>query len=390
MTNFNVDSGGLITIDTATILNNFQEVYKTALGNNLNLDSSTPQGQLITNDVENTTSALAIIEDFANSFNVYSAVGQELNIAGAFFGYYRKSGTASIVIATVNGLNGTIIPAGSVASDGINDFVSLDNVEIGTSGKAFIEFQCSTIGAIECVSGALKTIITPIQGWDSITNINDAIVGNNAENDNTFRNRITANQLNIRAITLLGSIIDRIAQLTNVIDIIGLENPKNTPQTINGKLLKANSIYLCILGGASSAIAKTLTESKTLGCATNGNNLITYYDKTIDFNYNFLIDRPKEISIAVQITYSANEYTTNDVVSKIQSQIINYIQNNPFKIGQAISANILDLSINSANYINLLSFKVSYANIINYVDYLTINIDEIATLTVANITTVLV
>ena len=50
MSRFNVTPNGVITVDTVDIKSEFEEAYKGALGADLDLASSTPQGQMIIND----------------------------------------------------------------------------------------------------------------------------------------------------------------------------------------------------------------------------------------------------------------------------------------------------------------------------------------------------
>ena len=218
---FSVTSDGVITVDTSKIKESFQEAYKGALGSDLNLEDSTVQGQLILNDTENLTTTMNEVVTMANSFSVYTAKGKALDVAAAYFGYYRKSGRKTVVSATLTGAVGTIIPAGSIASNGENEFVSLNKVTIPQSGSITVQFQAKDIGAINCAAGTLTTIVTPVTGWDSVNNELGGIVGALEENDNIFRQRITANWLNIRAKTILGALIDNVAQLADVVSVLG-------------------------------------------------------------------------------------------------------------------------------------------------------------------------
>ena len=52
MSLFYVTNQGVITVDTSEIKSDFAEAYKGALGANINLESSTFQGQMITNDTD--------------------------------------------------------------------------------------------------------------------------------------------------------------------------------------------------------------------------------------------------------------------------------------------------------------------------------------------------
>jgi hypothetical protein len=384
MSFFNVSPLGVITTDTSEIKTEIEEAYKKALGGNLNLEASTPQGQLIINDTNNLTTTMEEVVNLASSFSVYTAEDKALDASGLFFGYFRKQGTKTAVLCTLGGLGGTMVNAGAAVSDGTNNFILLDNVTIGEDGTATAEFQCVTVGKIPCVAGSINTILTPLDGWDIVTNDIDGIAGLDYESDNEFRQRITANQLAIRSTSILGSIADRIGALQDVLSVTARENQTGNIITIDNIDLLPHSIYLCILGGSGEAIAKVLTQSKTLGASTNGDIMVSYYDKEIDYTYNYMIYRPDFVNIKVQITYKNNQYTPLDVADKVKNEVMDYVQNNPFKIGVGVSANIFDKSTQNINYIGLVSFKVGIVggDLGYFVD---IDIKQIAILSLENI-----
>lgn len=363
-----------------------EEAYKEALGSNLNLDASTPQGQIIQSET-------AIIEEIqtdlitmANAFNVYTAEGDALDSAGSFFGYYRKTQQPTVVIATIQGSPDTVIPAGSKASNGNYDFECLDNVTIPASGIIQAEFQCVGTGAIPCVAGTLNTIVTTITGWDSVNNTYDGVIGYATETDNEFRTRITANWLNIRAISLLGAIIDNIAQLDGVVSVVGRENPDGQTKEIDGLTLQPHSVWLTVLGGKQSDIAKILTEKKTLGAFTNGDTTVQYFDETAQYTYLYKIKRPDVENLYIQVNYEKNVYTPAEVETAITSLITQYIEQNPIKIGQLITGNWLAEAFDGYNQINLLSIKVRLDEADAWADYVNLSLEQIAR--VAGITAV--
>lgn len=375
---FSVTSDGVITVDTSKIKESFQEAYKGALGSDLNLEDSTVQGQLILNDTENLTTTMNEVVTMANSFSVYTAKGKALDVAAAYFGYYRKSGRKTVVSATLTGAVGTIIPTGSIASNGENEFVSLNKVTIPQSGSITVQFQAKDIGAINCAAGTLTTIVTPVTGWDSVNNELGGIVGALEENDNIFRQRITANWLNIRAKTILGALIDNVAQLADVVSVLGRENYTDESIKIDDETLAPHSAYLCVLGGKDADIAEIMAKFKTVGAGVNGDTDISYYDEVAKFTYNYKIRRPTFRPITIKVTYSENSYTPADVEDIIENILTQYIADNPFQIGQVISSVVLSQALDSFNQADLLNLQV--ANGPNYVDYLQMQIDDVGVL----------
>lgn len=385
MSLFNVTDQGVITVDTADIRAEFEQAYKEALGADLNLDVSTPVGQLVVNDTTALTTAMAECVAIANETSVYSATGQALDVAAARSGYYRKTATPTTVVATLTGNNGTTIPAGAKASDGEHEYVLLDTVTIPVSGSVMAQFQCTEPGAIPCPAGTLTSIITTISGWDTITNANDGVVGVESETDNAFRDRITANYLNKRARSILGAIVDNIAALPDVISVVGYENPTANTEVHDGITMTPHSICVSVFGGSGPEIARVLGEQKTLGATTIGNTTVSYMDGLVNYQYDYKIYRPAELPIYVDIEYAPNSYTGASTVSDITGLITEYIANNPLKIGQTITGNYISMALNGYNKVDVLAVKVSTDGE-TWADYVVANMTQIPTVSSANIT----
>ena len=385
---FSVNEFGVITIDTTDIKSEFETAYKNALGGDLNTDVGTPQGQMIVNDTENLVYAQNQVVLVANAMSILTATGNALDVAAQWWGYYRKLATSTVVTATLTGTQGTVIPAGSLVTDGTNQYSLLNNVTIPASETIDAEFACTEAGAITCQAGTLTTIISSVAGWDTVSNNSSGVVGYDRETDALFRARITANWLNVRARSIMGAIIDNIAKIDGVISVVGRENMGDTNITIDDVTLVPHSIYLDILGGSGVDIAKVISEQKTIGAATNGNTTVTYFDADVGFNYTYNIDRPTMSNIKVQVTYTPNYYTPADVEAQIKNTLSAYVAENPFMIGQLISGNDLAQAFNGFKYANILSVKVAFSSDVSYSDYIDCKISECAILDDSAITCV--
>ncbi|MCH5202383.1 MAG: baseplate J/gp47 family protein [Oscillospiraceae bacterium] len=389
MSLFKVTNQGVITVDTSEVKADLEEAYKEALGYELNIDTGTPQGQMIVNDVKTLTYAQEQAVLALNSFSVLTAKGDALDIAAGIWGYYRKQDVSTVVSVRLNGSAGTNIPLGTLFSNGSNQFSLLDAVTITPSGFVVGQAQCTETGAIPCIANTLTEIVTPVNGLDSVNNPSDGIMGYARESDSTFRKRITDNWLNIRGRSILGAIIDNVAALDGVISVIGRENYATTSRIIDGVSMQPHSIYLDVLGGSGSDIAKVLTEQKTLGAATNGSIQVIYNDDIVGYPYSYNIARPSVVDVYVQIEYENNYYTPANVEQDIINQMTAYIQENPFMIGETISGNELSNALTNFEYANILSVKVSTFNA-DFVDYVQTNIQQVGVVSSGNISVKLV
>lgn len=387
MSFFKVQNNGVITVDTGDILTDFQEAYKSALGEDLSLSTDTPQGQLMAIDTKYLSYAQEQAVLAANSLSVLTSTGEGLDVAGGIWGYYRKGAQYTVVNVVLRGTPALEVPAGLIFSDGENDYVLLDNVTISENGTVSAQVQCKTAGKIICKANTLNEVVTYVEGLDSVNNPTDGITGWERESDETFRQRITANWLNVRGRSILGAIIDNVAAIPEVVSVVGRENYSDYPTVIDGVYMKKHSIYLDVLGGSGEDIARVLTRQKTLGAATNGNTTVSYYDEDVGFDYSYQIDRPEAKNLYIQIEYSTNPFTPIDVEKQIKNNIVAFIQENPLMIGQTISGNYLYQALSNFEYAKILSVNVSLNNL-EYSDYVQTSIEQIAVLAEENISCV--
>lgn len=387
MSLFSVSETGLITVDSSGIKDSFIQAYQDALGSDIRTDAGTFQGQMILNDTSMLTYAQNQCVLIANAYSVLRAKGSALDVVANFWGYYRRQATATVVNCVLSGNEGLIIPKGSLVSDGTNEYELLDDATIGAIGSVVGQFQCTKKGAIVCLGGAVTEIVNEIDGWDTVTNNASGVTGYDLENDNQFRARITANWFNVRARGALGAIWDNMAQLDNVISVCVRENPTNANMTIDGFTLVPHSVFVCVAGGSDSDIAQCMYNQKTIGANTNGNTTVSWYDSTIGLTNRYKIQRASTVNLRVEVNYQTSYFTTADVEEQIKTAIMGWVAENPFRIGQTISGNMLAQAFDGFVYADLLSIKVGVVDSgEDAEDYLTTTIGQIAVLESANIT----
>ena len=150
------DNNGIVIADTADIKETIQGEYQTALGADLSLEDATPQGRLI--DIE-TDARAAVIENnvlISNSINFNLASGIILDAWGANFGLTRGAAISSSVLATITGVAGTVISAGSQAATQNGDIFYLENtVTIPVGGSITATFLSLEKGPIPCPVNSL-------------------------------------------------------------------------------------------------------------------------------------------------------------------------------------------------------------------------------------------
>ena len=355
-----ITKNGVIVPDTADVKEQVESEYKAALGENLSLEESTPQGRLIEAE---TISRKAVLENnayMANQLNPNTSTGIFLDAACALVGVVRKSATHTEVLATVTGVAGTVIPAGSQARTSAGDLFELvDTYTIPAGGTGTTYFQSVNEGPVACATGTLTQIVTSVFGWETISNPVAAVIGVNAESDSDLRLRRLKSIY--KGTSLLQSIESALLKVDGVLSVFPAENDTNGTKTIDGKTLVAHSIWIVVDGGSNQDVAKAIWEHKSLGCAYNGAEEVTVYGP-YNVPYTVKFDRPTYQPFTIDVTVTSPlTIDATEVEAEVKAALAAWangeipgvdglglgVDVSPFEAAAAITARIPGLFVNN-------------------------------------------
>lgn len=132
-----INSQGVIVPDTSTVQEQVTQDLVNVFGQDLDTTPETVEGRFIQCLTDYRTNTLAINAQNANQINLRYATGRFLDAIGAFFGLDRIAATSSRILATVTGVENTVIPAGSQAKTTNGDiFYAENDITIGLTGSA--------------------------------------------------------------------------------------------------------------------------------------------------------------------------------------------------------------------------------------------------------------
>ncbi len=319
---------GVVVPTEAQILAGVQADMNAAFGGNLNPALETPQGQLASSQTAIIADKNAQIAYVVNQVNPDFAEGRWQDAIGRIYFLTRISAAGTVVQATCTGLAGTPIPIGAQAKDVNGNLYSCTAAgTIPVGGSIELPFTCTTTGPIACAIGALSTIYQAIPGWDSITNAQAGVPGNNVETRAQFEARRRAS-VAVNAQGPVGSIVGAVLQVTGVLGCYAIDNPTNAPVTTGGVTLPANSIYVAVVGGASAAVAQAIWSKKMAGCSYYpGNTSVTVYDSSVGSRpypaYTVTYEIPAGLGLAFNVIVKKNALLPATINTLIQSAIIN-------------------------------------------------------------------
>lgn len=381
----------------ADILAGVRSDIDVAFGGGVNPALNTPQGQLASSIAAMIGDKNALFAEIVNQVNPDLADGRMQDAIGRIYYIDRTPAKSTAVLATCTGLTGTMIPLGAraQAADG-RIYRCTAPGTIPESGHIDLPFACSITGPIACPEGTLNAIYQAIPGWDAIKNASDGVKGRDVESRADFENR-RRQSVALNAKGALPSVRAAVLAVPGVLDAYTEENEKNVPVTIGGVTLSPHSIYVAAVGGVAADIATAIWAKKSPGCDMNGNTTVIVHDTDgysvpcPSYRITFQIPAALPIRFAVQIANLAT--LPANVVQQIQAAILDAFSGGDggarARIGSTIYASRYYAAVASIDAsIEIVSILIGTAQATH--NAVTVNIDQVPTLSSSNISVTLV
>lgn len=319
---------GVVIPAESDVLAGVQSDINAAFGGGLNPALETPQGQLASSQSAAIGYKNGEFAYFVNQVDPQYSSGKFQDGIGRIYFLNRKPATSTSVMCTLTGSIGAVIPAGSFAQDtNGNTYAATGDITIGLAGTANGEFQNVKTGPIPCASGTLTKVYQAVAGWDAITNSSAGVTGQDVESRADFeyrRKQSVALNGKGTAASIYGAVFD----VDNVTDVYVTENPTSSTVTVGSTSysMLPHSLYVGVVGGVDSDIAKAIWNKKDIGCDYNGNTTVTVTDDS-GYNYPYpsytvKFHRPDSLPIkfAVQIVNSPSLPT--NIVALVKAAIV--------------------------------------------------------------------
>ena len=302
----------------------WQDIYISAYGSTVNVDSETPQGQIIGLAALDFSQIDDVLIDTFNAGNIDTAVGVQIDLLMANIGLKRKAAINTQVDITVTGVPFAVIPAGSRAGDNINNVFLLDSqITLDGVGQGVGVMTAEIAGEIFVEANTLVRIIDAVSGWETVNNPTDGITGQDIETDAAARRRYKQS-LGVNALSMLKAIEAQLLAITNVDDARVFENFDDNSKLIKNVLVQPHSIAASVLGGDIQEIAETLAEVKGTGVGFTGTTVFN----VVDFANNEVTEvsffETTEIETEVDLEIRTDSTFPADGVAQIKKNIVDY------------------------------------------------------------------
>jgi len=331
--------------------------YNTVIGDESYVDSSVTSNRFITTESvqlnENLVSGLTV--------QIISAVdnsGYTVSLGASSFTY--TSGTGESMADIANGLSTLINNSSSDFNTSvINDVqveITFSDVFVRrdatlTANMSFqkvqklINSECTEVGPVSQPAGTLDTVASPIIGWDSVSNPQEAALGRYRETDEELRIRF-ANSKELNARGTVDAIYSALLEVVGVEEVQVYENETNGVDALG---LPAKSFSAVVLGGSSQQIAETIWQVKPAGIEAFGNTTVQINDSQ-GLPHDISFARPETVNVYIDITISAFE--NQSIVSGVDELIIDALETyflENYRVGDDVIYSRLYTPINSAS-----------------------------------------
>lgn len=258
------------------------------------------------------------------SGNLYS-----ININDVVVQYTAKQGDSKsvVLIALSAQLPSLITDVGNdvltITTDYINSarLVEYSGVKLTKLGSP-IRFECETLGAIDSPIGTITQVIDTITGFDGAINDVHVSVGNDADTDETLRQRWSASLYNRGSANIQ-------AVRARVLDCIGVSKAvviENVGDVTDEDGLLPHSIEVIVSGGNNEDVADAIYLTKSGGIQTNGTQVVEIKDNLTTKTYPIRFNRPtaKHILVKVDVYDYTEEVWSSANVNQIKQAIVDY------------------------------------------------------------------
>lgn len=335
-----LNENGLQLATATELLEDLETKMKSIYGEDIVLDSSTPDGQWLNILVQKGVDVRGLISQLYNSFNPNNTQGALLDQRCAINNVYRKAGTFTTVNVNVT-VNTTVTLQGldsnynsidgtgyTIQDDAGNRFI-LANTQTLTAGTASILFRAETMGEVIVLPNTITTPVTIVLGVVSVNNPTVAsFVGSDEETDANLKAR-RRQSVALGSFGYLNGLQAALLQLDGVSDAKVYENDTNVTDSDG---IPAHSIWVVMDGGDADDVANTIYSKKTPGCGMRGD--ITY-NITTPANMTFTARWDEADTIPLYIKFDIQPTVTG--ITFDEDSIKDYMEKNlSFKIGDYV------------------------------------------------------
>lgn len=337
-----IDINGITAYGFTDCLAWLQSTYRSIYGDDVYLGNDSQDGQFIAALAQAFADLNSAAVAVYNAFSPATAQGNGLSSVVKINGLERFVPSRSTVDVKLVGIVGTTITNGQVSDTAQNVWNLPASVTIPLAGEIIVTATANADGAISASIGAVNKIKTPRYGWQSVTNLSEAVEGAPIEVDPALRTR-QSQSVTAPSQSIFEGIVASIKNISGVTRSMGYENASNTT---DANSIPAHSLAFIVEGGDVTEIATAIALRKTPGTPTVGAISTTITDSN-NSTSTIKFSRPTQAVIKVHVNIQALTGWTTDMQPIIAQALADYL--NALKIGDDVIYTRLFVPANLSN-----------------------------------------
>jgi len=325
-----IDASGLTTKTKDEIVTYLNGQFQTAYGADINLEPSSPDGQIIGIIAQLAVDNLDLQTQIYNTFNPDNAIGTTLDARAALNGIERKGGTftlTNITVVTDRALSLAGLDAEIDNPDGVgytvqdssgNKFILAASQVIAGAGTYVYQFRAKDIGAVLTVPNTITTPVTIVLGVVSVNNPTALTsLGIDQEQDSPMKVR----RQRSLALSSRGYLEGLLAALLNVNSVTAAFVYENVTGAVDGDGVPEHSIWVIVNGGSDADVAAAIYSKRNAGCGMKGSEVVNVLqvDGTL---FTIKFDRVTAQNLYIQLTMTPLDGVGTIDTTYMKAQIV--------------------------------------------------------------------
>ena len=289
-----------------------------ALARRLASNSETLQAAYDVKSLNNSSGAQL---DDVGQLNLTSRIGATKSTATV-----TLASTAASTVDVFVG-EGTIVQGGGL--NGRARWVTIEDATIPSGGATVdVLVEAEDAGAVPALIGEINRIVSPLTGWDSVTNPAAATLGRDIELDGAFRRRMAEAPSRAGSGTV-PAVRESVLALDGVTSCLVIENEESTIQVVEGVSMDPNSIgvyvYPPTLTSAQiESVVAEIFDKKAGGIKTIGTNAATVNYGQVNYSIRYSFPADLGVAVIVNITALPTGTTVADITDAITQVVTEY------------------------------------------------------------------
>lgn len=316
---YGVTDKGFVRKPLSVIIDSLNNKFTGEFGSTFDVSPESPDGQIIGIVADEIDSCWNQAELVFNSYRPGAMQGVGLDNICELSNTTRYVNEPTAVTVVCDGASGTVVPAGSIVTDGTMKFTTQTDVEI----PGDVTVKANTAGAYYVAPNTINKIdpSSAISGWDSVNNPDEGQTGITYEEDPALRARRDKTTA-VSGSATVEAIYAVLADLN--LSYIRIRD-NDTGSAIGSQ--PAGTVYVVIEGGTKNDIARRIYSVKTGGVPTFGTESITIKDSK-GYPHTVKFSRPTGQEIYVKGTFkrrAGSNVSSNDTILTLQQAAVDYL-----------------------------------------------------------------